>query len=852
MPPPLDKTKYSYAVLQFSETIRYRLLLLWQTACFQEEDALEGVSKRAVLRGTVAGFLVFTFGWLAMFIFWVSYGMPAVNGFTAFISGFFGDLFFLPAIAGGLVTYVNLSSSKISSRQRAFVVVLTFVSTIIGIAMQASWLISDTTRLNWTIPNLHQFNAAGWWHALFFVFMFSFVGNFSARFLIAIFQNSRQFSLLQPTASTYKPVEISIREQFAMFFVWFGFSGYLYLRVCETCSIGFADWKLLLCIPILALLSFGVIAITRFSCPKRILHVLIDDLRIALCAAAASYGLAAVSAEALGGTSFLRMGVFMVVFALLATILCPENMENPKIWLSNELMVAFLAFGCAAICLLSAQSLLPIILTPFLCALLIFVSSAKEESSSTKYDVWRVILKVLVIVVIIDFGIIVISPNSVLGSFIILFSRDSPITLLVAIVAGIGHYMWNMFKKYATMAEQEQPSDEVGRIKYLAYHRILRVFIALVILCFFMVGGDAVILGTVSFGGLTWIAILVAVALVLYFASTPNRGAEFRIVDMSFSSATKLFLLACCYFFLGMGLYSLREPMLISAWDLLLICPIVGSITFLINGIISNARLLVGVSWQNVKKDYTFIIALAIIAVGCLITYPLAVLPSRSLAEPSLTLLSPLLGLGALLVATLVLPWLSLRITGAPHEGKIIKDAGAGGGVRQDAQNAFILVTAAGLLAIHVIEWLRLLSGQIFTPLNFIVALAVSASFLVYFTFTNNSTHHESSVNETLTNSNGEPIEFAQPFFDCERNGEDISTLRTYFRQHLVRQSFITLLTLFPYCVVFSIHLVGKYFLSRYNSFSLFLFDEYLIWTPQLKTHINNSKHLTIIRKNLS
>ncbi len=38
----------------------------------------------------------------------------------------------------------------------------------IGMVIQAEWLISDSTVLNWTIPQQHYFNLAGWYHSIFF------------------------------------------------------------------------------------------------------------------------------------------------------------------------------------------------------------------------------------------------------------------------------------------------------------------------------------------------------------------------------------------------------------------------------------------------------------------------------------------------------------------------------------------------------------------------------------------------------------------------------------------------------------------------------------------------------------
>ena len=47
--------------------------------------------------------------------------------------------------------------------------------------IQAEWLISDSTVLNWTIPQQHYFNLAGWYHSIFFICMFITIGYLIAK-----------------------------------------------------------------------------------------------------------------------------------------------------------------------------------------------------------------------------------------------------------------------------------------------------------------------------------------------------------------------------------------------------------------------------------------------------------------------------------------------------------------------------------------------------------------------------------------------------------------------------------------------------------------------------------------------
>ena len=42
---------------------------------------------------------------------------------------------------------------------------------LVGIIVQLSWIVSDNTKLNWTIDKIHHFNLAGYYHAIYFVVM---------------------------------------------------------------------------------------------------------------------------------------------------------------------------------------------------------------------------------------------------------------------------------------------------------------------------------------------------------------------------------------------------------------------------------------------------------------------------------------------------------------------------------------------------------------------------------------------------------------------------------------------------------------------------------------------------------
>lgn len=88
-------------------------------------------------------------------------------GWTAYRAAVIGDGVCLPVLIAALTSAACETGA--TPKDRRATGWATIAGAAVGIGIQASWLLSPDTKLNWTIPRPHTFNAPGWYHAAFFV-----------------------------------------------------------------------------------------------------------------------------------------------------------------------------------------------------------------------------------------------------------------------------------------------------------------------------------------------------------------------------------------------------------------------------------------------------------------------------------------------------------------------------------------------------------------------------------------------------------------------------------------------------------------------------------------------------------
>lgn len=131
-----------------------------------------GKRKSVAAAGILAGAIVFLFGFTIMFVLWKMLGTRSgLPGLFDYKAASIGDSICLPILTGSLVMFLR-ANSNLDKTQKVIVQIAVILALLAGICIQMKWLLDDDTKLNWSIPITHYFNAAGWYHSLFFIGMF--------------------------------------------------------------------------------------------------------------------------------------------------------------------------------------------------------------------------------------------------------------------------------------------------------------------------------------------------------------------------------------------------------------------------------------------------------------------------------------------------------------------------------------------------------------------------------------------------------------------------------------------------------------------------------------------------------
>jgi hypothetical protein len=174
------------------------------------------------VKGLLAGISVLLIGFGVHFCLWTftEYGNTDLPGLFYYRAAVIGDALCLPLLTGSLVAYVSLGGSVTNRKQRNISIIIGCGSALIGIGYQASWLIRDDTKLNWTIPKQHYFNFPGWYHAFFFVAMFFCLGMLFTQFFI--------IKMREPV-NEFSPSKMILQT-----LIWFSMSFFLFMLYLDN------------------------------------------------------------------------------------------------------------------------------------------------------------------------------------------------------------------------------------------------------------------------------------------------------------------------------------------------------------------------------------------------------------------------------------------------------------------------------------------------------------------------------------------------------------------------------------------------------------------------------------------
>lgn len=107
--------------------------------------------------------MVFLLGFASMNIWWNVLPRNAeLHGLYYYKAATWGDGICLPLLTGAL--YYICKYVRKSDNKKGYSIIGVFTG-LLGFGVQVSWLLDNNIVLNWTIPKVHYFNVAGFWHA---------------------------------------------------------------------------------------------------------------------------------------------------------------------------------------------------------------------------------------------------------------------------------------------------------------------------------------------------------------------------------------------------------------------------------------------------------------------------------------------------------------------------------------------------------------------------------------------------------------------------------------------------------------------------------------------------------------
>ena len=138
---------------------------------------MKDTKNKYILCGIIASAITFLTGFCMLFFMYkIMNPSNDLPGLFYYKAATYGDAIGLTILIGSLVAFAKKNGDFITKKK--YSIIMAIICGCIGIAIQASWIISDSTVLNWTIPKQHFFNIAGWWHAVFFVGIFAALGYY--------------------------------------------------------------------------------------------------------------------------------------------------------------------------------------------------------------------------------------------------------------------------------------------------------------------------------------------------------------------------------------------------------------------------------------------------------------------------------------------------------------------------------------------------------------------------------------------------------------------------------------------------------------------------------------------------
>lgn len=769
----------------------------------------KSIFHHVFVKGVITTAFIFFIGFGVMGLFWLQArtSYTGDKGFFYWRAATWGDGLCLSILVGSLYAY-KVSLGVINSKHKIVSYILGGIVGVIGVVVQATWIISDTTESNWTIENNH-FEPSGWYHAVYFVFMFFAITTL----LVQVFFARKRLDQSHELANNDSVHMILLT------LIWFSGLGYLFMHNIDdvyTSENYMLKTISTICIFVVSAFLYCYFSINKSQINKRGIGKQKKYWNIALDARCIVIG----SLSALGFGLSVYYGeydyVTAAMCAALSIIFVHPNLEKPLLTMVNVFLVVLQTF-LLTLATLGANNIIYMIGL----ALITVIAPVFIAPKGNKYKLIGALAIILMLM-----PNIVSTISSHLDGISLLI--NSIVSAIIAVICSL--YIPRIFKDSVIFAENrpisQKSSMEVVRAIVMSYTMMFLVTIpaiGMVVRSIYIAFSGYIKPGIeLDFGyfistknlGLLGILILSISALVFICFINKKRSKVAKLIAV--------ILLFVSYLSIILNLLNLKIPHFIninnffgfsSGWIIL------WTSLFIAFGFYDNVIRIRGIDKKNSKLTW---ISSILIFGGCFVSYALAAYSIDGSNILAASVPRFLIGIFFVICCTIVLPTLCCAIISFPRNSDMdITDNSPVTGVMHIG---FLMVfpIIIGVLSVLFIGSLVSASivdakndNDVILVINFLIGcLTLISGFAVAIVFClkNNVIHLEKRINENKNKLNKDSSLYE---LSC----------------HLRRQNIVAILMLAPYLFIpFIIKLLFTYIVSDNNLKSTWnaLVDDYI------------------------
>lgn len=721
------------------------------------------------IKKSILGFsIVLFFGFCVMNIFWLLINhIPDLPGLYDYKAATLGDGICLPLLTASLIYYIA-NNNPISKKQKKISFIVGAIVGFLALAWQAEWLINKNTSLNWTIPHQHYFNAAGWYHAAFFVLMFFIIAMYLTQVWF-VRRNSKQSSIESGNVISYTSI-------------WFSGIGFVYLIALDDYSSKLSYELLLIIVFLITTLLaslYTIISIKSFNT---------NCLACVLSGNITAFGISLLLMNAMQINIWLALSG-----ALLSLIFIVYNKQQPRLMLFFSLSIVLPVF-ILILNILSLKNNIHIIYILIIAPTLIAVTQKfnnkyKSELSFEKH---------------IGFGLLTITLFSLYLSGVFQQYHMFYDLLFTAIAGLIGKKIIKQNFKFIKEEEDKKNSPnfikkDLRKVKAQIYVLCGAIALGILTVYIFTLISQITINYSGRFISYNWtitnsfFTIIFIVTIILLFSLKNLRSLK---INEILKALIVLFLAIIAYCSLIAGFYFLK-PLNFIDISPIYICiffMVIASTLFIVFSFINNSSRLLG---KN--PDILIILSSIVISLGTSTALTLVLFSNTlsSLTMVNVIISAVFLGLSHIFIPFALMNVIQIKI---PHNKKLIPCSPAGA-ILQDGFLVWIIAICGG-----IIPGILFVVNTDFVIFIFqILGLVFIMYWFLTFCLKNNVEHIKKRYNE-YKNLNDNIEAHEKPLYE-----KQIETLNSYLRfQNILAFIALLLYSAIPLLIILFIGFVNK------------------------------------------